>query len=156
MALDPAAFRHTLSHLASGVTVVTVLDAEGNAHGMTASAVTSLSLVPPMVLVCVDHNAQIHERIVRAGVFGICILGEDQRAVAERFADRDRHEFGIVRQHTPAGLPRIDGAIAHLDVRRGEVHQGGDHSIITGVVEWSDTSDGRPLVYFRSNYGLRP
>ncbi len=155
MPVTPDEFRRTLSHLAAAVTIVAVRDG-ARWHGMTASAVTSLSLEPPMVLVCVAFKAAIHDRLVSSELFGISILAEDQADLAVRFADRDRHAFGEAPALSPAGLPLIGGALAHLDLRRAAVLRGGDHSIITGTVEWSSVADGRPLLHFRSRYtGLR-
>jgi flavin reductase (DIM6/NTAB) family NADH-FMN oxidoreductase RutF len=146
-------FRHTLSHLASGVTVLVARDAGGNAHGMTASAVTSLSLDPPMILVCVDRSAAIHPLVVSAETFGLNVLARAQEAVAVRFADRDRHAWTeVVVERSPGGLPLVPGALARLEIRRGPVYEGGDHSIITGTVEWADSREGEPLCYFRSRY----
>ncbi len=152
MAISPDAFRHTLGHLAAGVTVLVIRDDAGRAHGMTASAVTSLSLEPPMLLVCVDRHAAIHSLAVASPVFGINILAHDQEALAVRFADRDRHAWDDPAAASPAGLPLVTGALAHLDIRRGTVYDGGDHSILTGTVEWAETRDGAPLCYFRSRY----
>jgi flavin reductase (DIM6/NTAB) family NADH-FMN oxidoreductase RutF len=143
-----------MSHLASGVSILVVQDAAGVAHGMTASAVTSLSLEPPMVLVCVDRSAAIHALAVSAVRFGLNVLAAGQESVAVRFADRDRHAWTEpAAERSPAGLPLVPGALARLEIRRGAVHEGGDHSIITGTIEWSDTRDGDPLCYFRSRYG---
>jgi len=151
-------FRHTMGQLASGVTVVTVRDASGRAWGMTVSAVTSLSLDPPMLLVCIDQAAAIYDLLVSADIFGVNVLEESQADVARRFADRDRHAWDDHEgEHSSVSLPLVTGAIAHVDVMRKEVYDGGDHSIITGTVMWSAVREGRPLCYFRSDYtGLAP
>jgi flavin reductase (DIM6/NTAB) family NADH-FMN oxidoreductase RutF len=147
-------FRLTMGQLATGVTVVTVRDGAGLAHGMTASSVASLSLAPPMLLVCIDRDAAIHGMIVGAPEFGITILSADQEEVARRFADRDRHAFADGEWATsPAGLPLLAGGLAHLDCRRSAVYDGGDHSIVTGTVEWAEVREAAPLCYFRSRYG---
>jgi flavin reductase (DIM6/NTAB) family NADH-FMN oxidoreductase RutF len=151
-------FRHTMSHLASGVTIVTARDAAGKAWGMTASAVTSLSLEPPMLLVCIDRGAAIHDLLASTDAFGINVLEEGQADVARRFAERDRHGYDDHSgERSPGGLPLVPGALAHLDVVRTAVYHGGDHAIITGTVVWGAAQDGRPLCYFRSAYrGLAP
>ena len=148
-------FRHTMGHLATAVTVVTVRDGSGKAFGITVSAACSLSLEPPMLLVCIDHAASLHDLITRAEVFGVNLLAEGQAEVARRYADRSRHDVAEADTRSPAGLPLIPGALAHIDVRREDVHPGGDHSIVTGVVEWSETRDGQPLCYFRSSFFSR-
>lgn len=150
-------FRHTMSQLAGGVTIVMVRDAAGRAQGMTASAVASLSLEPPMLLVCIDHAAAIHDLVAAADVFGVNVLAASQADLAQRFADRERHHYAEHQGDvSPAGLPLVPGALAHIDVRREAVLPGGDHSIITGQVTWSETGDGAPLLYFRSSYLSTP
>ncbi len=151
MPIPAAAFRDAMSRLASAVTVLSVRDAEGRGYGMTASAVCSLSLEPPMILACVDRDALIHDWIIGADVFGVSVLAEDQRGLAERFADRATHAMTDTAT-TPAGLPLVPGALVHLECRRAGVLPGGDHAIVTGVVEWSVVRDGPPLAYFRSGY----
>ncbi len=157
MPLTPDAFRRALSALAAGVCVVTVRDAAGRATGMTATSVTSLSLEPPLVLVCVGRDAAMHELIVAAPAFGVVLLAAGQQDLAVRFATRGEQDFAGGEPATPAGLPRIAGALGALDCRRQGVLPGGDHSIVVGVVEWADTAPSEPLLYFRSRYmGLRP
>ncbi len=156
MPITPAEFRHAMSHHASGVTVVVVRDASGAWHGMTATSVTSLSLEPPMVLACIGFDATIHEVIVKAPRFGVTFLAESQQEDAERYADRERHLVTGNPSLSPNGIPLL-GGIAHLDVKRADIFQGGDHSIVTGVVEWMDTPGGKPLLHFHSRYrGIRP
>jgi flavin reductase (DIM6/NTAB) family NADH-FMN oxidoreductase RutF len=154
MAVDAGLFRSAMSRLAAGVTIVTARDDGGRAHGMTASAVTSLSLAPPMLLVCVGHDASLHDTIVAADTFGVNVLARGQRDVAERFALRGRQAWDATdgTGTSPAGLPLVAGALAHVDCRRAAVYAGGDHSIVTGVVEWASVRDGAPLCYFRSTY----
>ncbi len=152
MAVDAELFRAALGRLAAGITVLTARDGAGRAHGMTASAVTSLSLEPPMVLVCVGHEASLHDTIVAAEVFGVNVLAADQREIAERFALRGRQAWEKETPASPAGLPLVADALVHLDCRRAAVYPGGDHSIVTGVVEWAHARDGAPLCYFRSAY----
>ncbi len=153
MPLDPGAFRDAMSRLATAVTVVSLRDETGAALGMTASAVCSLSLEPPMILACIDRSALMHDRLMRAPAFGISVLAEGQAAVAERFADRLRQPMGDADAASPAGLPLVAGALAHLECRRAEVFVAGDHAIVTGVVEWAALHEGAPLTYFRSRYG---
>jgi flavin reductase (DIM6/NTAB) family NADH-FMN oxidoreductase RutF len=158
MSLSADRFRATMGHLAAGVTVVTVLDGSGTPHGMTVSAVTSLSLDPPMLLVCIDRKATIHDLIVRAPAFGVSILSEEQEDVARRFADKNRHALvgGESGPSGPMGLPAVAGALAHLECSHAGVLDGGDHSIVTATVEWSHTRDGAPLCYFRSKFVRLP
>lgn len=155
MPIDAARFKKTLGHLPAGITVITLVDEEGAAWGMTASSVTSLSLNPPMILACVDDDAAIRRTIERAAFFGVSILAGDQADLATRFADRQRHRFepGEAYDVGPAEVPLVKGALARMECRRAEVFQGGDHAIVCGVVEWADTRDGVPLLYWKGSWG---
>jgi flavin reductase (DIM6/NTAB) family NADH-FMN oxidoreductase RutF len=152
-AVPAAAFRDAMGRLASGVTVVTARDEAGAWWGMTASAVCSLSLAPPMVLACIDQAAAMHDLLVRSEAFGVSVLAADQRALAVRFADRARHRILVDEAlDGPLGLPRLRGALVQLACRRDAVHPGGDHSIVTGLVESAQTAAGAPLLYYRGQY----
>lgn len=152
MPLDPGQFRATLSRLASGVTIVAVRAPGGGVLAMTASSVCSLSLEPPMVLVCVGREASIHDALAAADSFAIHVLAADQEQVARHFALSNCGPLAETMPATPGGLPLLTGALASLECRRAAVHAGGDHSIITGIVEWSRYEAGAPLCYFRSEY----
>jgi len=153
MPIDGQLFRHAMARLATGVTVLVAREADGGFIGMTASAVTSLSLDPPMVLACIGHAAAAHAALAGGESFGVNILAADQQETSRRFADRTAQRFdGAGMGRTPGGLPRLPGALAWLEVRRATVHAGGDHSIVTGVVEWAEAADGEPLLYFLGGY----
>ena len=158
MPIDEQRFKRTMGLIPAGISVITLVDAEGAAYGMTASAVTPLSLRPPMLLVCVDDDAAIRRTIASAGFFGVSLLAADQSDVATRFADRTRHRFapGEPFDVGPAEVPLVPGALAHIECRRAEVFQGGDHAIVCGLIEWSETREGRPLVYWRGTWGPLP
>ena len=153
MPLDAARFRHTMGHLATGVTVVTVRTPEGGV-GMTASAVSSLSLEPPLLLVCVGHDAAIHDALLDAGRFGISILAADQEALARRFADRARQRLDAAELAlSPGGVPVLGGALARIECRLHGQFEAGDHTVVTGLLEWSEVGAGRPLCYYRGGFG---
>jgi flavin reductase (DIM6/NTAB) family NADH-FMN oxidoreductase RutF len=153
MPLDAARFRHTMSQLATGVTVVTARAPDGRAVGITASSVTSVSLDPPMLLVCIGREAEIHDVLLAAERFGVSVLGARQIDVARRFADRARQRLQDGEAvASPAGVPLIPGTLARIEcLRRGHLI-GGDHTIVTATLEWSEVADGRPLCYFRGAY----
>ena len=151
MPLNPDQFRAAMGSLANGVTLVTVATPEG-AMGMTATAVSSLSLDPPLLLVCIGHEASLHGAIVAAPSFGVVMLAEGQQPLADYFATRGRQAFEPATPRTPAGLPRPRGALAVIDCRRTAVLEGGDHSIVIGELLWADVADGRPLLHFRGRY----
>jgi flavin reductase (DIM6/NTAB) family NADH-FMN oxidoreductase RutF len=121
--------------------------------GITASSVTSLSLDPPMLLVCVGRAAEIHDALVEAERFGVNILGSEQAALARRFAERGHQrleESEVV--DSPGGAPLIPGCLAMIECRRRTQVRGGDHTIVTATLEWSEAGQGRPLCYFRGAY----
>jgi len=153
MPIDGPLFRGAMSRLPTGVTVLVAPDPDGGFIGMTASAVTSLSLDPPMVLACIGHAAAAHAALSAGAAFSLNVLAADQEQVSRRFASREEQRFdGAGCERTPEGIPRLAGVLACLEVRRAAVYEAGDHSIVTGVVEWVWARDGEPLLYFRGGY----
>jgi flavin reductase (DIM6/NTAB) family NADH-FMN oxidoreductase RutF len=153
MPLAEALFRHTMSRLVTGVTIVTARVPRGRAVGITASSVTSLSLNPPMLLVCVGRDAEIHDVLLEAERFGVNVLAAGQVDLARRFAQRERQSLEEGELVTsPGGAPMIPGTLARIECRRRARLDGGDHTIITGTLEWSEVDEGRPLCYFGGRY----
>ncbi len=152
--LSDAVFREALARFASGVVVVTAR-AEGAPAGFTASAFTSVSLTPPLVLVCVKKAGSAHDVVVGAGVFGVSILGDGQGWIAEQFARSaiDRFAGVPLRDEGRGGVPLIAGALVHLECRRHATHTAGDHTILVGEVERAAVESGRPLVHFGRAFG---
>ncbi|MFP5245452.1 MAG: flavin reductase family protein [Thermoanaerobaculia bacterium] len=152
MPIDDARFKLAMSHFASGVTVVTT-ENEGTPYGMTVASFASLSLHPPLVLICVEKNVKTHDAISGARAFGVSILGQNQADVSGRFASKSDDKFsGVATRRGELGVPLIDGAICTLECRVQEALPGGDHTIFVGEVVDAQTADGAPLVYFRSGY----
>jgi len=152
MAIDDAQFKLALSHFASGVTVVTT-EHEGRKYGMTVASFASLSLHPPLVLVCIEKNVKSHDAIAAAGKFGVSILANDQADVSGRFASRSEDKFaGAAVRDGELGVPLIDNALTTLECTVREQLAGGDHTIFVGEVMHATVRDGEPLVYFRSGY----
>jgi flavin reductase (DIM6/NTAB) family NADH-FMN oxidoreductase RutF len=153
MALTPTEFRTALRCFAAGVTIVTTRDRQGRPQGLTASAFTSVSLDPPLVLVCVDHSATAHPDFRTRGWFAVNVLRREQEALSRRFALSGEDKFQGVPWHDgEAGLPLLDGALATLECRIVEAHEAGDHTIFIGQVETASVVGGRPLVYFHGAY----
>ena len=143
-----------MGRFATGVTVLTVNGPDDRPLGMTASSLASVSLVPPLVSVCIDHKAELHDTILASPVFVVNILESRQEALSRRFADRHEDRFDGVGYHrSPEGLVLLDGALAHLECDRFASYPGGDHTIIIGRVIGGSTGDGRPLLYYRGGYG---
>ena len=147
-------FRDALSRFASGVTIVTTCDASGRCHGITVSAFCSVSLDPPLVLICIEKATASHYAFGESGAFIVNILDAHQQDLSEQFAAPAADKFGD-REFEPGidGIPRLNGALATIECRVSAVHDGGDHTIFVGLVEHATARDGDPLVYFRSVYG---
>jgi len=152
MPIDDARFKEAMSHFASGVTVVTT-EHDGTPYGMTVSSFSSLSLHPPLVLVCVEKSVKTHDALRASGMFGVSILSSEQASVSNRFASRSDDKFaGIDVRAGEHGMPLIGGSICTLECRvQGEL-RGGDHTIFVGEVLDAQTGEGAPLVYYRSAY----
>jgi flavin reductase (DIM6/NTAB) family NADH-FMN oxidoreductase RutF len=157
--VTPNEFRAALGRFASGVTVITVETPEGGVHGMTANAFCSVSLRPPLVLVCIDHLAETYLRVRERGEFGVSVLKAEQEALSEFFSDPERNpdaerRLGIRYRKTKTGTPVLQDALANLDCRVADAHSAGDHTIFVGEVREVTLGKGAPLLYFRGHYGL--
>jgi flavin reductase ActVB len=149
-----AAFREALAHFASGVTIVAARRPLGPI-GFTATGFTSVSLTPPLILVCVAKTASAYDGVVGAELFGVSVLGEEQRWLAERFATSgiDRFDGVSVVAGAATSAPLIEGALAHLECRPHARHEAGDHTLLIGEVLRASTSVGRPLLHFARRFG---
>lgn len=153
MPIDKDEFRKAMSRFASSVTVVTAESEEGQPKGLTVSAFCSLSLDPPLVLVCIEKNASLHQFLKEGSYFAINILSEDQELVSRRFASRDANRFdGVGYKKGATGAPLLDDVIAHVECLVTASHPAGDHTIFVGQVEAAETVEGKPLAYFRGGY----
>jgi flavin reductase (DIM6/NTAB) family NADH-FMN oxidoreductase RutF len=120
---------------------------------MTANSLASVSLYPPLISVCVDHEAEMHAAILRVDQFVVNVLSSSQETLARRFADKHEDRFeGVGYQMTPDGLIMLGGALAHIECQRHAEYPGGDHTIVVGRVIGGSTSKGRPLLYYRGGY----
>jgi flavin reductase (DIM6/NTAB) family NADH-FMN oxidoreductase RutF len=138
---------------ATGVTIVTTRDERGRPYGLTANAVTSLSLSPPLLLVCVDRKAESHPHFIASGVFVLNILSEAQEELSRRFAVSGGEKFRDLPHHLGRlGTPVLEGTLGHLECRIVETHEGGDHVIHVGEVEHAEFVGGRPLLFFQGRY----
>jgi flavin reductase (DIM6/NTAB) family NADH-FMN oxidoreductase RutF len=149
-------FRQAIGHFATGVTVVTSVGAVGEPVGTTASAVTSLSLSPPLVLVCLDRASLTLAAIRAHGAFAVNVLAAPQRHLSANFARRGLAAAwdGVRYRPGPTGSPRLDGVLAALECTVENRMPGGDHEIIVGRVHDVATSeqDAAPLLYWRGGY----
>jgi flavin reductase (DIM6/NTAB) family NADH-FMN oxidoreductase RutF len=146
-------FRHACSRFASGVTIATVLDASGNPHGLTVSSFTSVSLTPPLVLICIDHRVTLIEYFRANKHFGINVLAEHQQSVSELFARKGTDRFaGVEWEPGQTGVPLIPGVLAAIECRVHERFTSGDHDIFIGLMVRTRVIDGAPLAHFASRY----
>jgi flavin reductase (DIM6/NTAB) family NADH-FMN oxidoreductase RutF len=151
--IDAAQFRQLLGRFATGVTIITVTAPDGRLLGMTANSLSSVSLYPPLVSVCVDREAEMHSAILAVDQFVVNVLSSSQETLARRFADKHEDRFEGIGYHiSPEGLILLGGALAHLECRRQADYPGGDHTIVLGRVIGGSTSKGRPLLYYRGGY----
>lgn len=150
------AFRRALAHLVGGVVIVTTRDGEGEPRGMTATAVCSVSLDPPLVMACMSRSSSTHAALVESGVFALNILPEAARGLAQRFASSSGDKFeGVHVGVGGTGAPILSVALAHCDCEVERSVAAGDHTIFIGRVVSADSGpEGQgPLVYFRGRYG---
>lgn len=154
--MDAAHFRQIFGHFATGVTVVTTAH-DGWLHAMTANAISSLSLDPILILICVDKTAHMHEEMPKAGKFGVNILADGQEDVSRLFAQHAPPEEGALQgvpYHLgPNGTPLIEGCLAFLECRVTEQYAGGDHTIFLGEVLHGEVlREAEPLLFYRGGY----
>ncbi|MCS6874329.1 MAG: flavin reductase family protein [Pyrinomonadaceae bacterium] len=153
MSVSKEEFKSALSRFASGVTVVTTKDRSGNLFGITVSAFCSVSLEPPMVLICIDKKTGSHHAFIETGAFVVNFLREDQSMLSQHFASPSSDKFLSVEHYVNVrGLPVLSNALAVLECRLVHSYDGGDHTIFVGEVEKTKVSEGNPLIYFRGKY----
>jgi flavin reductase (DIM6/NTAB) family NADH-FMN oxidoreductase RutF len=150
-------FRHALGQFATGVTVITVPRAPGQAYGMTANSFTSVSLDPFLTLVCVDQRSHLLPLLKQNRFFGVNVLKEHQQAVSVYFAQSEQTpeagaKLGIRYRWTEAGIPLLEDTIAQIVCRVVATYIAGDHTIFLGEVQSADLFPGEPLLFFRSHY----
>jgi 3-hydroxy-9,10-secoandrosta-1,3,5(10)-triene-9,17-dione monooxygenase reductase component len=151
--LTPELFKDIASHWLTGVAVVTAVDADGGPHGMTMSAVTSLSLDPPQFLVCMDQHAGTLAAIRETRAFCIHFLSATQQHLSVHFARPSADRFsGIAYRPGETGSPILEDVIALVECKLAEIHSGGDHAIVIGNALYGSVTGGRPLGYFHGGY----
>jgi flavin reductase (DIM6/NTAB) family NADH-FMN oxidoreductase RutF len=153
MPVDQEEFRRVLGHFAAGVTVVTTVGEDGTPYGLTATAFTSVSLEPPLVLVCVDKRSESHPHFHCSRVFAVNFLAVDHEHLSRRFAMSGGDKFSELAFHTGVtGAPVLAGVLGHLECKTVDIVEAGDHTIFLGQAEAAGARDGEPLVYFRGAY----
>lgn len=154
MSVSEGEFRDALSRFASGVSVVTTRDASGRSHGITVSAFCSVSLNPPLVLICIEKATASHYAFHESSAFIVNVLDATQQDISEQFAAPAADKFAD--REFDSGIeeiPRLIAALASIECRIVNAHDGGDHTIFVGSVESVSTRVGKPLIYFSHEYG---
>ncbi len=146
-------FRGACGRFATGVTVATVLDDQGAPHGLTVSSFTSVSLDPPLVLICVGHAATVIDAFRAAKHFGINVLSAEQRDLSDRFARKGFDRFdGLPWERGVQGVPLLPGALAQIECATHQRFVSGDHDIFVGRMVGARVPGGDPLLYFAGGY----
>ena len=139
-------FRAAMSQVATPVVVVTALS-QGEPHGTTVGAFTSLSLDPPMISVALDRQSDLLAKLRGAQRFGVNVLASDQEALATTFSKKGSDKFASIDWRLDAGLPRLPGCAVWLVCRTFELLDGGDHMVVLGTAEQAEVDRRLPLVY---------
>ena len=151
--IEPSAFRELLGRFATGVTVVTTVAEDATPAGMTANAVTSVSLDPPLLLICVGKDTTMINHLARAEHFVINVLASDQEYISRHFAEpRDDRFSGVGYRPGPHGIPLLDGALAHIECTKHSSFDAGDHTVFLGLVIGGTVETGDPLIFYRGGY----
>ncbi len=154
--LTPDNFRKACGYWASGVSIVTTRDIDQTPYGLTMNAVTSLSLTPPLFVICVDNKSDTLEPMKRSGVFCINVLSAGQQALSNNFAKKNPQKFeGVGFERGATGAPMLDGRLMAIDCQVTAVHPGGDHHIFVGevrAISLPASDEIAPLLYYRGRY----
>ena len=151
---DPRTLRDALGCFATGVTIVTCFDAQGRPFGLTANSFTSVSLEPPLLLVCIHKDANCAGALSSADAFAVNVLQADQQPASIRFSTRREDRFGVNDwSRGEFGAPVLTGSLGVFECERHAIHDGGDHHILVGkVIKASFDPALDPLLYFRGRY----
>jgi flavin reductase (DIM6/NTAB) family NADH-FMN oxidoreductase RutF len=146
-------FRRACGRFATGVTIASVLDFSGTPHGLTVNSFSSVSLDPPLILICLGHAVTNIEDFRAAEYFGISVLSEEQRDLSERFAEKGHDRFNGTPWHSgKTGVPLLDNTLAEIECAVHHRFTAGDHDILVGEMVAARVADGEPLIYYASRY----
>jgi flavin reductase (DIM6/NTAB) family NADH-FMN oxidoreductase RutF len=148
-----AEFRRACGRFATGITIASVLDAHGTPRGLTVSSFTSVSLDPPLILICLGHRVSAIDAFRASAHFGINVLAEDQRDLAERFTRQGQDRFdGLEWRPGSTGVPMFAGVLAAIECAVRQRFTAGDHDVFVGEMVGVCVAAGRPLIHFASHY----
>ena len=158
MAIDARELRNVMGHFITGVTIITTKNAAGKPFGLTANAFSSLSLNPPLVLVCVDNGVDCYACFEESKVFAVNFLAEGQDALSTRFATKGIEKFEGVphKSGESCGVPLLEGAMGYIECKVVNSYEGGDHTIYVGEILSASAAGDRPLLFFKGKYHRLP
>jgi flavin reductase (DIM6/NTAB) family NADH-FMN oxidoreductase RutF len=153
MPIEKNELRRIMGHFATGVSVITTISQEGMAYGLTANALTSVSLEPPLLLISVDKKAESYAYFEQSKVFTVNILCDHQEGLSRRFAVSGGNKFeGVAYRRGINQVPILEDALAHIECRLYATYDGGDHTLYLGEVLEAETREGKPLLFYRGGY----
>ena len=148
-----AEFRRACGRFSTGIAIASVLDAQGTPHGLTVSSFTSASLEPPLVLICLGHRVSVIDAFRASAHFGINVLAEGQRDLAERFSRKGQDRFdGLNWRRGKTGVPILAGVLAAIECAVRQRFTAGDHDVFVGEMVGARVAGGAPLIHFASHY----
>lgn len=151
--LNDNAFKQAMSRFPSGVVIVTTVSSDGQRCGFTASAFTSLSLDPPLILVCLANSADCYKSFLSNDKFAVNVIGQQQHELAFKFATKGVEKFdGEEFIYGESGLPIITDCIFSLECNVKHTHAGGDHEILVGEVQHAIVNEGKPSIWYEGNF----
>ncbi len=157
MAIDGRELRNVMGNFATGVTIITTKDSNGKPFGLTANAFSSLSLDPPLLLICVDRKVDCYACFEESKVFAVNFLSEGQDQLSTRFATKGIEKFeGVPYKLGELGVALLDDALAHIECTLASAYEGGDHTIYLGEIQNATVLSDRPLLFFRGKYFKLP
>ncbi|MBI3756362.1 MAG: flavin reductase family protein [Deltaproteobacteria bacterium] len=157
MAIEVRELRNVMGNFATGVTIITTKDATGKPFGLTANAFSSLSLDPPLLLICVDKKVDCYACFDDSKVFAVNFLSEGQDQLSTRFATKGIEKFeGVPYKLGELGVALLDGAMAHIECKVANAYEGGDHMIYIGEIQNATVLSDQPLLFFRGKYFKLP
>jgi flavin reductase (DIM6/NTAB) family NADH-FMN oxidoreductase RutF len=155
MVVDTQTFRSVMGRFATGVTIVTTQHGPQRL-GITVNAFCSVSLDPPLVLICIERGSRVHDALLETGVFAVNFLSEEQEQLSTCFAGNSEERYnnfcGVASHTVATGAPVFDDSLGFVDCRIVATYPGGDHTIMLGQVEALEAREGNPLLYYRSHY----
>lgn len=152
--VDGKEFRHAMGRFATGVTIITTRGADRTPYGLTASAIASISLEPPLVMISIDKRSETYPRFFESKVFVINILADGQETLSNAFAKSGGDKFaGLAYETNADGVPVLPDTLAVIECRIVASHEAGDHVIHLGEVDRTHVADAPPLLHFQGRYG---